>query len=152
MFAYLDKNCVVLAAAASPTLRGRRRQLPARRAPTEARHDLAVEGQKGSPYAEDMGTYSDALMLAMGHDKPAPIMIGRAVLISGCVPRIVLYRARCPCHEPAHAFRRQPVPQQVAQQPQSHHVAGADARADLNENESYMQPGGGYHSTTGSRR
>ena len=33
---------------------------------------------KGSPYAEPMGTYSDALANAMGHDQPAPIIIGRA--------------------------------------------------------------------------
>jgi len=33
--------------------------------------------QKGSPYAEDMGTYSDALANIMGHDQPAPIIIGR---------------------------------------------------------------------------
>jgi hypothetical protein len=32
---------------------------------------------KGSPYAEDMGTYSDALSNVMGHDQPAPIIIGR---------------------------------------------------------------------------
>jgi hypothetical protein len=33
--------------------------------------------KKGSPYAEDMGTYSDAIAMAMGHDKPAPIIVGR---------------------------------------------------------------------------
>jgi len=33
---------------------------------------------KGSPYAEDMGTWSDAMALAMGADKPMPIMIDRA--------------------------------------------------------------------------
>jgi hypothetical protein len=35
------------------------------------------KAQKGSPYAEDMGSYSDALANAMGHDQPAPIIIGR---------------------------------------------------------------------------
>jgi len=35
------------------------------------------KAQKGSPYAEDMGSYSDALANAMGHDAPAPIMIDR---------------------------------------------------------------------------
>ena len=35
------------------------------------------KAQKGSPYAEDMGTYGDALTNAMGHDSPAPIIIGR---------------------------------------------------------------------------
>jgi len=32
---------------------------------------------KGSPYAEDMGTWSDAMAIAMGADKPMPIMIDR---------------------------------------------------------------------------
>lgn len=40
---------------------------------------------KGSPYAEDMGTYTDALANAMGFDSPAPILMGR--------PRIVGWRA-----------------------------------------------------------
>jgi hypothetical protein len=35
------------------------------------------KANKGSPYAEDMGTYSDALAVASGADKPAPIIIGR---------------------------------------------------------------------------
>ena len=32
---------------------------------------------KGTSYAEDMGTYTDALAMAMGHDRPAPIIVGR---------------------------------------------------------------------------
>jgi len=35
------------------------------------------KAQKGSPYADDMGTYDDALAYAMGSDGPAPTMIGR---------------------------------------------------------------------------
>ena len=35
------------------------------------------KAQKGSPYAEDMGTYGDALQMAMGADRPAPIIVGR---------------------------------------------------------------------------
>jgi hypothetical protein len=34
------------------------------------------KAQKGSPYAEDMGSYQDAIMLAMGFDSPAPTIIG----------------------------------------------------------------------------
>ena len=34
--------------------------------------------QKGSPYAEDMGTYGDALVMAMGNDQPSPIIVGRS--------------------------------------------------------------------------
>jgi hypothetical protein len=35
------------------------------------------KAQKGASYAEDMGTYGDALTYAMGHDSPAPIILGR---------------------------------------------------------------------------
>jgi hypothetical protein len=35
------------------------------------------KAQKGSPYAEDVGTYGDALTNAMGHDSPAPIIVNR---------------------------------------------------------------------------
>lgn len=35
------------------------------------------KSNKGSPYAEDMGTYGDALSLAMGKDGPSPIFIDR---------------------------------------------------------------------------
>lgn len=35
------------------------------------------KGQKGSPYAEDLGTYGDALMSIAGRDSPAPILIDR---------------------------------------------------------------------------
>jgi hypothetical protein len=37
------------------------------------------KANKGSPYAEDLGTYSDALTLAMGTDSPSPIIIGRGM-------------------------------------------------------------------------
>lgn len=35
------------------------------------------KASKGSPYQEDMGSYGDALTYAMGHDAPAPIIVGR---------------------------------------------------------------------------
>jgi hypothetical protein len=35
------------------------------------------KAQKGSPYAEDMGTYQDALASIAGRDSPAPILIDR---------------------------------------------------------------------------
>jgi hypothetical protein len=35
------------------------------------------KAQKGSPYNEDMGTFEDALSNAMGHDSPAPTIVGR---------------------------------------------------------------------------
>lgn len=36
--------------------------------------------QKGAPYQEALGTYSDAVAVAMGNDAPAPIIIGRMPL------------------------------------------------------------------------
>ena len=41
------------------------------------------KANKGTSYAEDMGTYSDAIAIAMGHDSPAPIIIGRKPMASG---------------------------------------------------------------------
>jgi hypothetical protein len=38
------------------------------------------KAQKGSPYAEDMGTYGDALNTSSGADTPAPILIGRSTM------------------------------------------------------------------------
>ena len=35
------------------------------------------KAHKGSPYAEDMGTYSDAIQIAMRFDNPSPILIDR---------------------------------------------------------------------------
>ena len=48
------------------------------------------KANKGSPYAEDMGTYTDALSMATGYDSPAPIIVGNFVggriAYSGPVP------------------------------------------------------------------
>lgn len=43
------------------------------------------KASKGSPYTEDMGTYGDALVLAMGNDSPSPIIVGRDPLSVGAV-------------------------------------------------------------------
>ena len=80
-FSYLDRNCVVLAGggfgdtfmADGDSFRLDERLLK-----------LGMIWQwmanKGSPYAEPMGTYSDALANAMGRDQPAPIIAGRKAL------------------------------------------------------------------------
>ena len=77
-FPYLEKNCVNLASGGSgdsfmadaDSFRLDERLLK-----------LGMIWQwkqnKGTSYAEDMGTYTDALAMAMGHDRPAPIIIGR---------------------------------------------------------------------------
>jgi hypothetical protein len=74
---YLDKNCVTLASggygdafmADTDSFRLDERLL-------KLGMIWQWKAQKGSPYAEDMGSYSDALANAMGHDQPAPIIIG----------------------------------------------------------------------------
>jgi hypothetical protein len=43
------------------------------------------KANKGTSYAEDMGTYADALAVAMGHDSPAPIIVGRRPMSQGQV-------------------------------------------------------------------
>jgi hypothetical protein len=75
-FLYLDKNCIDLASGGhgdvfmadtdSFTLDERLLKL------------LMIwqwKAQKGSPYAEDMGTFGDALANVMGRDAPAPIIL-----------------------------------------------------------------------------
>jgi len=81
---YLDRNCVALASGGfgdSFLADGDRFRLD------ERLLKLGMIWQwmanKGSPYAEPMGTYSDALANAMGHDQPAPIIIGRTLLPRG---------------------------------------------------------------------
>ncbi len=77
-FSYLDKNCVALAGGGngdSFVADGDTFRLD------ERVFKLGMvwqwKAQKGSPYAEDMGTFGDALQLAMGHDSPAPILVDR---------------------------------------------------------------------------
>lgn len=77
-YAYLDKNCINLTSGGagdafmqdSDSYRLDERLLK-----------LGMIWQwkalKGSPYAEDMGTWSDAIAMAMGTDKPMPIIIDR---------------------------------------------------------------------------
>ena len=77
-FAYLDKNCVVLNSGGvgdrftndADSFRLDERLL-------KLGMIWQWKAHKGSPYAEDMGTYSDALAVAMGADNPAPIIIDR---------------------------------------------------------------------------
>ena len=80
-FAYLDRNCVRLASggygdsfmADTDSFRLDERLL-------KLGMIWQWKAQKGSPYAEDMGSYSDALANEMGHDQPAPILIDRSPL------------------------------------------------------------------------
>lgn len=76
-FVYLDKNCVTLNSGGYGT--------EFINDADEYRIDERIlrlgmiwqwKANKGSPYAEDMGTYSDALVNVAGADAPAPIIIG----------------------------------------------------------------------------
>ena len=77
-FAYLDKNCIKLASgnygetfiADGDSFRLDERIL-------KLGMIWQWKAQKGGAYAEDMGTYGDALGSVMGRDKPSPIIIGR---------------------------------------------------------------------------
>lgn len=77
-FPYLDKNCIVMTAGGFGT--------EFQQDTDSFRLDERLlklgmiwqwKANKGSPYAEDMGTYGDALATAMGKDSPAPIIIDR---------------------------------------------------------------------------
>jgi hypothetical protein len=77
-FAYLNRNCINLAS----TVGGRGDLFMADGDSFVLDERLLKLGmifnwkqQKGSPYAEDMGTYSDALQIEVGADSPAPIII-----------------------------------------------------------------------------
>jgi hypothetical protein len=77
-FTYLDKNCVNLTSGGvgdrflddNDTFRLNERLL-------KLGMTWQWKANKGTSYAEDMGTFTDALAMAMAHDKPAPIYIGR---------------------------------------------------------------------------
>jgi len=75
-FAYLDKNCVRLASGGYGDQfmeDGDRFRLDERL--LKLGMIWQWKANKGSPYAEDMGTYSDALVMVGGADSPAPILI-----------------------------------------------------------------------------
>jgi hypothetical protein len=80
-FVYLEKNCIALTSggfgdrfqADTDTFR-----LDERLLKLGMTYDWKMK--KGSPYAEDMGTYQDAINMVAGHDKPAPIIIGRRTM------------------------------------------------------------------------
>jgi hypothetical protein len=141
-FAYLDKNCVALASAATATVSvadGDSFALDER--VLKLGMIWQWKAQKGSPYAEDMGTYGDALTIAMGNDSPAPIIVGRKPISSSSTGRCLpVAGADAMSHH--QAFRRVPVPPQAAQVLQTVDDSGADARPHLRaRTKRYMQPG-----------
>ena len=82
-FPYLDKNCVALASGGfGATFLTDADSFALDERLLKLGMIYQWKAQKGSPYAEDLGTYSDAIMMAMGADKPAPIIAGRTSISS----------------------------------------------------------------------
>jgi hypothetical protein len=88
-FAYLDKNCINLNSGGygdvfnsdQDTFRLDERLL-------KLGMIWQWKANKGSPYAEDLSSYSDALFMAAGADKPAPIIVDCAPISAAA--RVVL--------------------------------------------------------------
>ena len=77
-FAYLDKNCVQLAGGGfGDTFMADGDTFALDERCLKLGMIWQWKAQKGSPYAEDMGTFGDALTAVMGRDSPAPIIVGR---------------------------------------------------------------------------
>lgn len=76
-FPYLDKNCIALASGGfSDRFVGDDDTFMLDERLLKLGMTWQWKAQKGSPYAEDMGSFSDALATAMGKDGPAPILVG----------------------------------------------------------------------------
>ena len=76
-YSYLDKNCIALAGGGtSDRFLNDTDEFVLDERLLKLGMIWQWKANKGSPYAEDMGTYGDALMLAMGTDAPAPILYG----------------------------------------------------------------------------
>jgi hypothetical protein len=76
-FAYLDKNCINLASGGvGDTFQSDLDTYRLDERVLKLGMIWQWKAQKGSAYAEDLGTYGDALTNAMGHDSPAPIIVG----------------------------------------------------------------------------
>ena len=81
MFGYLDKNCIKLASGGrGDVFMGDDDTFVLDERVLKLGMVWQWKAQKGASYAEDMGTYGDALGYAMGHDSPAPIILGRKLI------------------------------------------------------------------------
>lgn len=82
-FVYLDKNCIKLSPAPpvgspySPVFMNDDDTLRVHERLLKLGMIWQWKANKGSPYAEDLGTFGDAMQMAMGADKPAPIIVDR---------------------------------------------------------------------------
>ena len=80
-YVYLDKNCIALGGGGyGDTFMGDADTFVLGERLLKLGMIWQWKANKGSPYAEDMGTYSDALVTAMGTDQPAPIIVGHGTI------------------------------------------------------------------------
>jgi hypothetical protein len=79
-YPYIHKNCVALGAGGvGDTFQADNDTFPLSERVLKLGMIWQWKAQKGSPYAEDLGTYGDALTSIMGRDGPQPTIIGRRV-------------------------------------------------------------------------
>jgi hypothetical protein len=142
-FVYLDKNCVALKSGGfgdsftddADSFRLDERLL-------KLGMVWQWKANKGTSYAEDMGTYSDALGGSDG-PRPAGADYRRKASDLGQRPRLLPVPGTDAMNQATYrGFRRAAVPPQVAQQLQTVTLPAPTRGLVLNENESFMQPGG----------
>jgi hypothetical protein len=89
-FAYMHKNCINLAAGGlSDTFVADNDTYGLDERVLKLGMIWQWKANKGAAYAEDMGTYGDAISKIQGNDKPAPILIGsstRSIAVSASYP------------------------------------------------------------------
>ena len=110
------------------------------------------KANKGSPYAEDLANYEDALAKVAGADKPSPILVGpRSVSADATIAYYGpdpgggnLRRSWAMTRSLPHYrdFRRFAAPAQVAQQLIPKTIPAPTRGLVLNENPAFMQPAG----------
>jgi hypothetical protein len=80
-FPYLSKNCITLASSGlGDSFLADADQFRLQDRLLKLGMIWQWKANKGSPYAEDLSTYGDALQIAMGSDKPAPIILGQRTI------------------------------------------------------------------------
>jgi hypothetical protein len=85
-FNYMDKNCIKLASGGrGDTFMGDTDNFVLDERLLKLGMIWQWKALKGSPYAEDMATFMDALTRAGGADKPSPILIGRLPVLNTAV-------------------------------------------------------------------
>jgi hypothetical protein len=82
-FVYLDKNCISSGGGFTDTFANDFDTFVLDERLLKLGMIWQWKAYKGTNYQEDMGTYGDALVLAMGNDSPAPIMVGRGTRYAG---------------------------------------------------------------------